>query len=111
MNGSRPSASRRSSSRRIFRRLVETNSVKTPDCGLDDYCETAREKIRRACRAPDAEVFFLVGGTQTNATVLDAVLQSYQGLVDHDGGSGSAVRRAVTARSRRAVTHVTALRL
>lgn len=79
MNGSRPSASRRSSSRRIFRRLAETNSVKTPGCGLDDYCETAREKIRRACRAPDAEVFFLVGGTQTNATVLDAVLQSYRG--------------------------------
>jgi len=56
-------------------------------------------------------VFFLVGGTQTNATVLDAVLQSYQGLVDLDGGSGSAVRRAVTTRRRRAVTHVTALRL
>lgn len=107
MNGSRPSASRRSGSRRIFRRLAETNSVKTPGCGLDDYCETAREKIRRACRAPDAEVFFLVGGTQTNATVLDAVLQSYQGPVDHDGGSGS----AVTTRSRRAITHVTALRL
>lgn len=107
MNGFRPSASRRSSSRRILRRLAETNSVKTPGCGLDDYCETAREKIRRACRAPDAEVFFLVGGTQTNATVLDAVLQSYQRLVDHDGGSGS----AVTTRSRRAVTHVTALRL
>lgn len=71
---------------RILRRLAETNSVKTPGYGLDDYCEAAREKIRRACGAPDAEVFFLVGGTQTNATVLDAMLQSYQGVVAAETG-------------------------
>ena len=56
-------------------------------------------------------MFFLVGGTQTNATVLDAVLQSYQGLVDLDGVRVSAVRRAVTTLIIWAVTHVTALRL
>ena len=38
-------------------------------------------KIREACKAPDAEIFFLVGGTQTNATVIDAMLKSYQGVI------------------------------
>ena len=95
----------------ILQRLCETNFAQTAGYGTDEYCESAREKIRAACGAPNAEIHFLVGGTQTNATVLDAVLQSYQGLVDLDGGSGSAVRRAVTTRRRRAVTHVTALRL
>ena len=49
--------------------------------GLDPYCEKAREKIRAACAAPNADVHFLVGGTQTNTTVISAVLRPYQGAV------------------------------
>ena len=62
----------------ILKRLLETNMEKTPGYGLDPYSEAAREKIRRACQAPEADVFFLVGGTQTNATVIDAMLRSWQ---------------------------------
>ncbi len=54
--------------------------------GQDPYTEDAKEKIRKACNAPEAEVFLLVGGTQTNATVIDALLKSYQGVVAADTG-------------------------
>lgn len=70
----------------ILQRLIETNFAQMPGYGADDYCESAREKIRAACGAPNAEVHFLVGGTQTNATVIDALLRSYQGVVAADTG-------------------------
>ena len=70
----------------ILQRLTETNYIKTPGYGLDPYCDAAKSKIRSACNAPDAEIFFLVGGTQTNATVIDALLKSYQGVIAADTG-------------------------
>lgn len=70
----------------ILRRLLETNLEKTAGYGFDEYSEAARKKIRSACEAPDAEVFFLVGGTQTNATVIDAFLRSYQGVIAAETG-------------------------
>ena len=70
----------------ILKRLMETNDEKATGYGLDDYCAAARVKIREACAKPDADVFFLVGGTQTNATVIDALLQSYQGVLAVETG-------------------------
>lgn len=66
---------------KILERLIETNTEKTSGYGTDAYCESAKAKIREACSAPDARVFFLVGGTQTNATVLSSLLAPYQGVV------------------------------
>ena len=65
----------------ILQRLCETNFAQTAGYGTDEYCESAREKIRAACGAPNAEIHFLVGGTQTNATVIDALLRSYEGVI------------------------------
>ena len=65
----------------IMQKLLETNLEKTVGYGLDAYSESARAKIREACQAPEAMVHFLVGGTQTNATVIDALLKSYQGVI------------------------------
>ena len=70
----------------ILQRLCETNSAQTAGYGTDEYCESAREKIRAACGAPNAEIHFLVGGTQTNATVIDALLRSYEGVIAADTG-------------------------
>lgn len=70
----------------VLQRLVETNLEKTGGYGLDPYCESAKEKIRWACSCPEGEVFFLVGGTQTNATVIDALLKSYQGVIAAETG-------------------------
>ena len=54
---------------------------KLPGYGTDPYCASARAKIRAACGCPEADVFFLVGGTQANAVVIGSLLQSYQGVV------------------------------
>lgn len=65
----------------VLRRLIDTNMEQLPGYGNDRYCEAAREKIRKACGCPDAEVYFLVGGTQTNAVVISAVLKQYEGVI------------------------------
>ena len=70
----------------ILRRLMETNMEKTAGYGLDEYSESARARIRTACKAPEADVYFLAGGTQTNATVIDAVLRPWQGVMSADTG-------------------------
>ena len=70
----------------ILKRLTETNDESATGYGLDNYCTAAKEKIRTACGKPEADVFFLVGGTQTNATVIDAMLQSYQGVLSVETG-------------------------
>ena len=71
---------------KILQRLLETNLEQTPGYGTDDYCRAAKEKILQACGCPEGQVYFLVGGTQTNATVIDAVLRSWQGVVAVDTG-------------------------
>ena len=70
----------------ILQRLQETNFLKSPGYGTDDFSESAREKIREACQAPGAEIFFLAGGTQTNVTVIDALLRPWQGVLAAETG-------------------------
>ena len=70
----------------IMKELLSTNMMQTSGYGLDEFSESARDKIRKACGAPEAGVYFLVGGTQTNATVIDALLRSYQGVLCADTG-------------------------
>lgn len=65
----------------IMEKLVKTNLEATVGYGEDLYCESARAKIRQACQCANAEVRFLVGGTQANATVIDAMLRNYQGVI------------------------------
>ena len=71
---------------RILEKLADTNMAQTPGYGEDMFCERARDTIRRLCGAPDADVHFLVGGTQANATVLAAALLPYQGAISADTG-------------------------
>ena len=66
---------------RIMERLMETNFVQTPGYGEDEFCERARAVIREKCGTPDAYVQFLVGGTQTNLTVIASFLRPYQGVL------------------------------
>ena len=65
----------------ILEKLAETNMEQTAGYGTDEYCERAREIIKEACASPDADVHFLVGGTQTNVTVISAALKHYQGVI------------------------------
>lgn len=70
----------------ILSRLMETNLEQTPGYGEDVYCEAARMKIRALCAKEDAEVQFLVGGTQTNTTVIASILRPHQGVIAADTG-------------------------
>ena len=65
----------------ILERLIKTNLEQTVGYGEDHYCESARNLIKEVCCRPDADVHFLVGGTQANATVISSVLKPYQGVV------------------------------
>ena len=65
----------------ILEELARTNMEQTIGYGEDPHCESAREKIRTACGAPEAAVHFLVGGTQTNATVIGSILRPHQGVL------------------------------
>ena len=71
---------------KILQRFMETNMEQVPGYGNDPYCESAKAKIREACNCPEAEIFFLVGGTQTNAVVIDSMLQAYEGVVSAQTG-------------------------
>ena len=66
---------------KILQRLVDTNMEALSGYGSDPYCESAKEKIRKACARPDADVFLLVGGTQTNRIVIDSMLDNYEGVI------------------------------
>lgn len=70
----------------ILKRLMETNMEKTPGYGQDIYCDRAKEKILKACHCPEGEVHLMVGGTQTNSTVIAACLKSYEGVIAADTG-------------------------
>lgn len=70
----------------ILKRLTETNYEFLSGYGTDHYCESAREKIRTACECPEADVHLLVGGTQTNALVISAMLHDYEGVIAADTG-------------------------
>ena len=65
----------------VLQHLIDTNQELTSGYGFDQFSEAARKKIIQACECPDAEVFFLVGGTQTNMVVIDAMLQLYEGVL------------------------------
>ena len=65
----------------VLKRLAETNLEPLPGYGEDVWCESAKEKIRAACRCPQAQVEFLTGGTQTNQLVISTLLREHEGVL------------------------------
>ena len=70
----------------LLQALAQTNEESVTGYGADRFCLEAIDRIREACQCPQAEVHFLSGGTQANATMIDAMLQSYQGVIAADSG-------------------------
>ena len=70
----------------VLQRLLETNGEALSGYGNDRYCESAAEKIKEACCCPEAQVAFLVGGTQTNVTVISTMLQQHEGVISATTG-------------------------
>ena len=65
----------------ILQKLTETNFEKVSGYGTDPYCASAKEKIRAACACPEADVFFISGGTQANSIVIASMLRRWEGVI------------------------------
>lgn len=70
----------------ILKAIAENAGVQMPGYSADTYCAEAAELIRQKCDAPNAAVHFLVGGTQTNLTVIAASLRPHQGVIAAESG-------------------------
>lgn len=68
----------------VMKRLNETNLLETPGYGSDIFCKNARQLILDACDLDNGEVFFMTGGTQTNATVIDRLINRNDGVLAAD---------------------------
>ena len=66
---------------KVLENLVKYNTAKPTPYGFDEFSNRAKERIREACGLPDAQIFFLTGGTQTNATTIDSMLYQYEGVI------------------------------
>ena len=65
----------------IMQRLMATNMFHSTGYGTDEFSEHARALVRKACDAPEADVYFLVGGTQTNSVVISTMLHDWEGVI------------------------------
>lgn len=65
----------------ILDSLVKTNMEQLSGYGADEYTQSAKEKIKKACNCPKAQVAFITGGTQTNQLVISTMLKQYEGVV------------------------------
>ena len=70
----------------VMERLVATNGEVTPGYGVDEHCRNAANLLKELCQSPEADVHFLVGGTQTNVTLISTALRPYQGVLSADTG-------------------------
>ena len=70
----------------VLKALADTNLIRQPGYGNDDFCRSAADRIRAACGCPEAEVYFISGGTQTNQVVISSLLRSYEGVLSAVSG-------------------------
>lgn len=70
----------------ILNRLVDTNLMQTVGYGEDEICASARARIRQTIGREDADIHFLVGGTQANLTVIASILRPHQGVISASTG-------------------------
>lgn len=70
----------------VLQALADTNLIQQPGYGSDCWCDMAKDKIRSACHAPLADIYFISGGTQTNAVVIGTMLAPYEGVIAAETG-------------------------
>lgn len=71
---------------KVLEQLMETNGKQSLTYGFDEWSDSAKAKIREACEAPGAQIWFLSGGTQTNATVIDGMLAHCEAVITAETG-------------------------
>ena len=70
---------------KIVEALKEIEDYQFSGYGLDEICDRAKTKINTALES-NSDIHFLVGGTQTNLTVISYLLKPYQGVISVDTG-------------------------
>jgi len=71
---------------KVMELMNKTNLEQTPGYGMDPYCDKARAIIKDLCKAENADVHLLVGGTQTNKIVIASILRPHQGVLCAETG-------------------------
>lgn len=71
---------------KVLQNLIDNNESVQVGYGFDELSSRAKEKIRKACKRNNAEIYFLTGGTQTNAVVINSLLRSYEGVISANTG-------------------------
>lgn len=71
---------------KVMHALVETNLLHTVGYGRDQFCKDARDLILDTCGIKNGDVFFLMGGTQANAVVIDRILDHNDGVIATETG-------------------------
>lgn len=70
----------------ILEALLNTNDESYGGYSIDPWCEKAAAEIKKYLDAPEADIHFLVGGTQANFTVIASALKPFQGVISADTG-------------------------
>ena len=71
---------------KILQRFIDSNFESLSGYGTDSYSKQARNKIKLACACPNADIYFLVGGTQTNTVIISSLLENYEGVITANTG-------------------------
>lgn len=70
----------------ILKALEETNNTAYPGYGTDEICEKAASEIKKYLGSANADIHFLVGGTQVNYVLIQSALRPYQSVISADSG-------------------------
>jgi len=70
----------------VLEAFAATNDNSYGGYGIDEWCEKAADEIKTHLGDVDADVHFMVGGTQVNYTVIAAALRPFQGVISADEG-------------------------
>lgn len=89
----------------LLKAMFENSRTQSAPYGNDEFCERAREEIKKYFDDPECDIHFLEGGTQTNLTFISSVLRPHQGVITavtghincHETGSIEATGHKVLA--------------
>ncbi len=71
---------------KILEAIIHANLIQNTGYGLDDHCSNARALIKKEIRREDADIHFIVGGTQTNLITISTALRPWQAVISTDKG-------------------------
>ena len=94
---------------RILDKLIETNLVQQSGYGEDEYAQQAKAILKERLNNPDASIYFVSGGTQTNLLVISFLLRVHEAVISAKTGHIAANETgAIEATGHKVITTETA---